>query len=74
MICHQMGFEFGMYLFGASGTIDDYAGAYVEYGNVQCDGDEETIWHCDMDANIAATQPDCDMVQSAVFLYCVRFS
>ena len=71
-----MGFDFGIYLFGASGTITDYQAAYVYYGNIQCNGDEESLWHCDMDTDISVTGnvPQCGAVQSAVFLYCIRFS
>lgn len=63
-----MGFEFGMYFPNAGNTY--VAAGYPYYGNVQCNGDEETIWDCSMDTFVAG----CNNVADSVFLYCVQFS
>ena len=69
--CRTMGFDFGIYLYGASQSISekDYGESYTYWSNVNCNGDEDSIWHCSMDTEQCGT-----MVQSAVFLYCIRFS
>ena len=57
-----------MYFPNAGNTY--VAAGYPYYGNVQCNGDEETIWDCSMDTFVAG----CNNVADSVFLYCVQFS
>ena len=73
--CVQMGFAFGMYLFGAGGTLQGTTTLDTTYySNVHCNGDEESLWHCDMDEGPDWTPSECDDLEAAVQLYCVRFS
>ena len=67
-----MGFSIGIYLAEASSTYPTNDKPY--YGNVNCNGYEDSIWECGMVADASNTIiPECDS-NDAVFLYCVRRS
>ena len=78
----QMGYDFGVYLPGGwqtapTATADE---SDVIYSNVNCHGDESTIWGCEMDVIVNASsssrrlsEDECDSFERSVAVYCSRF-
>ena len=68
---NQMGFDIGIYLADASSTYSTANQPY--YGNVRCQGHEQSIWDCPMSTDASNIISECNS-NDAVFLYCVRYS
>ena len=75
--CRTMGYDFGIYLEGATDEVDGNFANWEIYYTANCNGDEPNIWNCTITENMQINDPsggDCDYddFDKGVSVYCIR--